>query len=34
MKDDNVYLLNNIKDYFQDKLLGKLLYDERKDDNY
>ena len=32
LKDDNVYLLNNMNDKFQDKLLEKVV-DERKKDN-
>ena len=32
MKDDNVYFLNNMNDNFQDKLLEKVLDDEKKDD--
>ena len=32
MKDDNVYLLNNVNDNFQENLIEKTLDDENKDD--
>ena len=32
LKNDNMYILNNMNIFFQDKLLWKVLDDDKKDD--
>ena len=32
LKNDNIYILNNMNIFFQDKLLWKVLDDDKKDD--